>query len=186
MTRPNTRTFSVRVSCIDVTPGTYAEDVDAVLRQTRVGTAHVRVTCVKGQTVVRPRPLQQAAAGVDGNPPAPPGQPVVNVVAPVAPVPPVTQPQVQPQTQPQTQAQVQGQAQLQPLTAAAMQEQQQLQVALALNTPGEEQVTSMGMVDRRRRQEVQALGVLAFAMTACGGLGLARLRSRPDVARQRR
>jgi hypothetical protein len=39
----------------------------------------------------------------------------------------------------------------------------------------------MAMVDRRKREQVQALGVLAFAMTVCAGLGLSRLRARPDV-----
>jgi hypothetical protein len=32
---------------------------------------------------------------------------------------------------------------------------------------------------------VQALGVLAFAMTVCAGLGLSRLRTRPEVAVRR-
>jgi len=104
---------------------------------------------------------------------------VVNVIAPVVPPAPAAQPQVQPQ--------VQTQVQLQPLTAGAMQEQQELQLALALNgtLKDDDPVFNAGqqlaMVDRRKREEVQALGVLAFAITACAGLGLARLRTRPEV-----
>ena len=76
---------------------------------------------------------------------------------------------------------------IQPLTAAAMQEQQELQLALALNgtykeddpvfNPGQQ----MAMVDRRKREEVQALGLLAFAIVSSSALGLARLRARPEI-----
>ncbi|MGB8651920.1 MAG: vWA domain-containing protein [Mycobacteriales bacterium] len=179
--RPNRATFSVRVSCVDVKPGSYHQDVLALLRQTKVGAARIDVTCVQAAAAVRPRPVQLA-----GNPPPPPAQPAVQVVAPPAPPPPATQPQVQPQ--------LQTQVQVQPLTAGAVQEQQELQLALALNgtstddDPAFSAGQQLAMVDRRRHEERQALGVLAFAMAACAGLGLARLRARPDVtvARNRR
>ena len=176
---PSQSSFSVRVSCVDVQPGAYRQDVDAILRQTVVGRARLNVTCVKAATLVRPKPITPG-----GNPPPPPAQPV-NVVAPPVPPPPAAQPQIQPQVQPQVQVQVQ------PLTAAAIQEQQELQLALALNgtlkqdDPAFEAGQQLAMVDRRRREEVQALGVLAFAVTACAGLGLARLRSRPEVSVRR-
>jgi hypothetical protein len=173
--RPNHAGFSVRVSCIDVKPGTYHQDVDAILRQTVVGKARLNVTCVKALTIVRPKPVAL------GNPPQPPAQPVVQPPAALPPPVPAAQPQVQPQTQLQTQVQVQ------PLTAGALQEQQELQLALAMNgtlkddDPVFNAGQQMAMVDRRKREEVQALGVLAFAMTACAGLGLARLRTKPEV-----
>jgi hypothetical protein len=172
--RPNHAGFSVRVSCIDVKPGTYHQDVSAILRQTVVGKARLNVTCVKAQTIVRPKPV------VLGNAPSP-AQPVVQPPAALPPPVPAAQPQVQPQTQLQTQVQVQ------PLTAGALQEQQELQLALAMNgtlkddDPVFNAGQQMAMVDRRKREEVQALGVLAFAMTACAGLGLARLRTKPEV-----
>ena len=176
--RPNTAPFQVRVSCVDVKPGTYRQDVDLVLRQTVVGRARVNVTCVKSNAALRPLPLTLA------NPPPPPAQPVPNPpVPPVAPAPPAAQPQVQPQ--------VQTQVQIQPLTAGAMQEQQELQLALALNgtykedDPAFSAGQQMAMVDRRKREQVQALGLLAFAVVTCSGLGLARLRSRPELQLRR-
>lgn len=174
--RPSRAEFSVRVSCAGVHPGRWSQGVSAVLRRTVVGRARVDVTCVAAAAAVKPRPVTV------GNPPPPPAQPLANVVAPVAPAPPVAQPQVQPQTQVQTQVQ----AQVQPMTGAALEQQQQLQLALALNGPGAQEEggftagTQLAMVDRRRQQEVQALGVLAFALTACAGVGLARLRTRPE------
>ena len=134
----------------------------------------MNVTCVAAAAAVRPRPVHAV-----GNPPPPPAQPVANVVVPVAPPAPAAQPQVNPQ--------VQTQVQVQPLTAGALQEQQELQLALALNgtlkddDPVFNAGTQLAMVDRRRREEVQALGVLAFAMLTCAGVGLARLRTRPEV-----
>ena len=167
--------FQVRVTCVDVRPGTYQQHVQTVLRRTVVGQATLNVTCVQAAVGALPRPVPAL------DPPAPPGQPVVNVVAPVAPPPPAAQPQAQPQVQPQVQAQVQ----LQPLTAGAVQEQQELQLALAMNGVVSDQEPAfsggqqLAMVDRRRRDEVQAAGLLAFAMTVCAGLGLARLRTAP-------
>ncbi len=172
--RPNRAQFSVQVSCVDVKPATYHQDISAVLRQTVVGKARLNVTCVKAAAAVPPKPVV-----LSGNPPPPPPQPVANVVAPVAPPPPAAQPQVNPQVQVQTQ--------VQPMTAGAIQEQQELQLALAMNgtlvedDPVFNAGTQLAMVDRRKREEVQALGVLAFAMTACAGIGLARLRTRPEV-----
>jgi hypothetical protein len=166
--------FSVRVTCVDVKPGRYTQEVVALLRQTKVGAARLNVTCVKAAAAVPPRP----AAVPEANPPPPPA-PVPNLVPPPVPAPPAAQPQVQPQ--------VQTQVQVQPLTAGALQEQQELQLALALNgtLKDDDPVFSAGqqmaMVDRRKREQVQALGLLAFAVTACAGLGLARLRSRPEV-----
>jgi hypothetical protein len=171
--QPNRAGFQVRVNCIDVKPGRYSQLVDLYLRQTIVGRARVNVTCVQSNSVVRPRPITGA------DPPVPPAQPLPNAVPPPAPPPPAAQPQVQPQ--------VQTQVQVQPLTAAAIQEQQELQLALALNgtykedDPAFNAGQQMAMVDRRRRQEVQALGLLAFAILTCAGLGLAGLRARPEV-----
>ncbi|MCU1595087.1 MAG: hypothetical protein JWO12_2479, partial [Frankiales bacterium] len=172
--RPNTAGFSVQVSCVDVKPGTYAQDVNAVLRSTVVGKARMNVTCVKAAAVTPPKPVTLTA------PPPAPAQPAPGpAVPPVAPPVPAAQPQVQPQVNVQTQ--------IQPMTSGAIQEQQELQLALALNgtlkdddpvfNPG----AQLAMVDRRKREEVQALGVLAFAMTACAGIGLARLRARPNA-----
>ena len=176
--QPNAAGFQVRVSCVDVKPATYHQRVDAVLRQTVVGSASLNVTCVKALAAVHPRPFPL------GNPPPPPANPP-NAVPPPPPPPPAAQPQVQPQTQVQTQVQVQ------PLTAAAMQEQQELQLALALNgtykddDPVFNAGQQMAMVDRRKRSEVQALGLLAFAITTCAGLGLAGLRARPELTVRR-
>jgi hypothetical protein len=177
--RPNRAGFSVRVSCVDVKPGTYHQDISAILRSTVVGKARLNVTCLKAQALVRPKPV------VLGNAPPPPAQPVVQAPPALPPPAPAAQPQVQPQPQLQTQVQVQ------PLTAGALQEQQELQLALALNgtlkdnDPVFNAGQQMAMVDRRKREEVQALGVLAFAMTACAGLGLARLRTKPEVQLRR-
>lgn len=175
--KPNAAAFQVRVSCVDVKPGDYRQDIDAILRQTVVGKARLNVTCVKANALARPRPIAL------GNPPPPPAQPLANVAPPIAPPPPAAQPQVQPQ--------VQTQVQVQPLTAAAIQEQQELQLALALNgtlkedDPAFASGQQLAMVDRRKREHVQALGVLAFAITMSSGLGLARLRSRPEVRLRR-
>ncbi len=173
--KPNRAPFQVRVSCIDVKPGTYAQDVDLLLRQTVVGRARVNVSCLKADAVTRPRPVV-----VDNAPNPPAAQPAPNpAVPPPAPLPPAAQPQAQPQ--------VQTQVQVQPLTAAAVEEQQQLQLALALNgtlkddDPVFNAGQQMAMVDRRKREEVQALGIMAFAVLTCAGLGLAGLRARPDV-----
>ncbi|MCU1603503.1 MAG: hypothetical protein JWO22_4212, partial [Frankiales bacterium] len=175
--KPNAAPFTVNVSCVSVKPGRYGGDVAAVLRGTKVGQAHVQVTCVKEQAAVPPRPVPPGL-----NPPAPPApvQPAP-AVPPVAPPAPAVQPQVQIQTQ----------VQVNPMSAGAMQEQQELQLALALNgtlkddDPVFQAGTQMAMVDRRKREQVQALYVLATAMTACAGLGLARLRARPDITVRR-
>jgi hypothetical protein len=37
------------------------------------------------------------------------------------------------------------------------------------------------MVDRRKRDQVQAMFLLAFAMTTCSAVGLARLRAQSAV-----
>ena len=182
--RPNSVGFTVNVSCVDVKPGSYHQTVNAVLRQTVVGAARLNVACVQAAAVVPPKVLP-AAAAPPNNPAPPASQPVANLVPPVAPPAPAAQPQVNPQ--------VQTQVQIQPLTAGAMQEQQELQLALAMNGPGagsdDDPVFNAGqqlaMVDRRKREEVQSLGVLAFAITASAGLGLARLRSRPQPSVRR-
>ncbi len=175
--KPNAAPFTVNVSCVNVKPGRYGGDVAAVLRGTKVGQAHVQVTCVKEQAAVPPKPVPPGI-----NPPAPPApQPISPAVPPVAPPAPAVQPQVQIQTQ----------VQVNPMSAGAVQEQQELQLALALNgtlkddDPVFNAGTQMAMVDRRKREQVQALYVLATAMTACAGLGLARLRSRPDLSVRR-
>jgi hypothetical protein len=86
---------------------------------------------------------------------------------------------------------VQTQVQVNPMSAGAIQEQQELQLALALNgtlkddDPAFNPGTQLAMVDRRKREQVQAMYLLAVAMTACAGLGLARLRSRPEVTPRR-
>ena len=168
--KPNAAPFTVNVSCIGVRPGRYGGDIAAVLRGTQVGKAHVNVTCVKALAAAPPKPLPPV-----GNPPAPVPQPAG---PPVVPPPPPA---------PAVQVQVQTQIQVNPMTAGALQEQQELQLALALNgtlkdddpvfNPGME----LAMVDRRKREQVQALYLLAFAMTTCAGLGLARLRTKPEV-----
>jgi hypothetical protein len=66
------------------------------------------------------------------------------------------------------------------------QEQQEMQLALALQELADENtdtegVEQLAMVDRRPRQQVQAFGVLAFAMLVCAGVGLATLRARTQV-----
>ena len=169
--KPNAAPFTVNVSCVGVKPGRYGGDVAAVLRGTQVGKAHVQVTCVKALAAAPPRPLPPV-----GNPPAAPPQPAPPPAIP--PPPPAPAPQVQIQTQ----------VQVNPMTAGAIQEQQELQLALALNgtlkdddpafNPG---LADMAMVDRRKREQVQAMYLLAFAMTTCAGLGLARLRAKPEL-----
>jgi hypothetical protein len=167
--RPNVATFTVTVSCANVEPGTYAQDIDAMLRDYAVGTARLYVTCLAPQAAVPPVPL----------PPQPVKPPVVPAVQPPVP-PPAPPPAAQPQPQPNPN--------INPLTAGVTQEQQEIQLALALNQAAQEeeqQTEQLAMVDRRKREQVQALGVLAFAMTACAGLGLARLRTRTEVAVRR-
>lgn len=173
--KANHAPFSVAVSCVDVKPGRYSGDVAAVLRGYKVGQARVDVTCVQAAAAVPPRPVPPAAGAPvppAPNPPAPAAIPVV----PPAPAPAV-----------QAQVQVQTQVQVHPMSAGALQEQQELQLALALQrAPGEpdaafEPSAQLAMVDRRKRDQVQALYLLAVAMAACAGLGLARLRSTPEV-----
>jgi hypothetical protein len=164
--QPNVARFSVTVSCANVAPGTYQQDVYAMLRAYKVGTSRLFVTCVAPQAALPPVPVTQ----VYKPPVAPAVQPPVPPPAP----PPAAQPQPQPNPN------------INPLTAGVTQEQQELQVALALQELADEEdsgegVEQMAMVDRRKREQVQALGVLAFAMTVCAGLGLSRLRARPDV-----
>jgi hypothetical protein len=164
--RANAARFTATVSCVNVSPGTYAQDIVATLRDYRVGATRIYVTCVAPQSAVPPVPLPPAL----GKPPvAPAVQPPVPPPAP----PPAAQPQPQPNPN------------INPLTAGVTQEQQEMQLALALQELADEDqdegVEQLAMVDRRRRDQVQALGVLAFAMTACAGLGLATLRARAQV-----
>ncbi len=165
--RSNRARFSVTVSCANVAPGTYEQRIDALLRDYRVGTSRLFVTCVAPQAAVPPVPVSE----VNKPPVAPAVQPPVPPPAP----PPAAQPQPQPNPN------------INPLTAGVTQEQQELQLALAqqeANNDDDEPATveQMAMVDRRTREQVQALGVLAFAMTVCAGLGLSRLRTRPVLA----
>jgi hypothetical protein len=164
--RANRATFRLDLSCVGAEPGSYAFEVEALLRQYPVGATRVRVNCVGPQAAVPPLPLPPVVR--------PPLAPAVQPPPPPPAPPPAAQPQPQPQPN------------VNPLTAAAMQEEQQAQLALALNQttePEEQQGTEqLAMVDRRHRQEVQAFGSLLVAMTACAGLGLARLRGRPQVA----
>ena len=176
--KPNAAPFTVNVTCAGVKAGRYGGDVAAVLRGTKVGSAHVTVTCVKAAAAVPPRPLEPppVAQPPAPQPPAPPALP-----------PPPPAPAVQAQVQVQTQVQVN------PMSAGAMQEQQELQLALALNgtlkdddpafnpAAASQMASQMGMVDRRKREQVQAMYLLAFAMVTCSALGLARLRSTPGV-----
>ncbi|MBW8801210.1 MAG: VWA domain-containing protein [Streptomyces sp.] len=172
--KPNAAPFSVAVSCVNVKPGRYSGDVAAVLRGYKVGQARVNVTCVQAAAAVPPRPIPPAPGA-----PPPPANPPAPAVVPV--VPPAPAPAVQAQVQVQTQVQVN------PMSAGALQEQQELQLALALNgtlkddDPAFNPGAQLAMVDRRKREQVQAMYLLAFAMTTCAGLGLARLRSRPEV-----
>jgi hypothetical protein len=167
--RPNTARFTVTVSCAGVEPGTYEQDVDAMLRGYPVGKTRLYVTCVAPEAAVPPVPLAPP-------PLRPPLSPAVQPPVPPPAPPPAAQPQPQPNPN------------VNPLTAGVTQEQQEFQLALALNQALDEdteQTGQLAMVDRRRREQVQAFGVLAFAMTACAGLGLARLRSRTEVVLRR-
>jgi len=168
--RPNVAHFTVTVSCANVEPGTYAQDISAMLRDYPVGGARLYVTCVAPQAAVPPVPLA----------PVPPRPPVAPAVQPPVP-PPAPPPAAQPQPQPNPN--------INPLTAGVTQEQQEFQLALALNQAALEEeaehTEQLAMVDRRKQEQVQALGVLAFAMTACAGLGLARLRTQPEVVVRR-
>jgi hypothetical protein len=170
--QPNSAPFTVSISCVNVKPGRYGADVAAVLRGTKVGSAHVNVTCVKALAAAPPKPVEPPP-----NPPAPAPNPPAPPVLPAPPPAPAVQAQVQIQTQ----------VQVNPMSAGALQEQQELQLALALNgtlkddDPVFNQTTQLAMVDRRKREHVQALYLLAVAMTACSGVGLARLRARPAV-----
>jgi hypothetical protein len=168
--RPNVARFSVTVSCANVEPGTYEQDVFAMLRSYKVGTGRLFVTCVAPQAAVPPVPVPPLYK--------PPIAPAVQPPVPPPAPPPAAQPQPQPNPN------------INPLTAGVTQEQQELQVALALQELADEQdegegVEQLAMVDRRKQEQVQALGVLAFAMTVCAGLGLSRLRTRPEVAVRR-
>jgi hypothetical protein len=177
--KPNSASFQVNVSCVNVKPGRYTARFATTLRGFKVGEAAIVVTCVKALAVVPPKIIPPAAQ--------PPGQPPA-AQPPAAPPAPVAPPAPAVQVQPQVQPQVQGQVQIQPLSAGALQEQQELQLVLALNSAGMVADSETGfqpgqqlaMVDRRKRQEVQALGVLAFAITISAGVGLARLRARPE------
>ena len=170
--KPNAAPFTVNVTCAGVKAGRYGGDVAAVLRGTKVGSAHVTVTCVKAQAAAPPRPLEPppVAQPPAPQPPAPPALP-----------PPPPAPAVQAQVQVQTQVQVN------PMSAGALQEQQELQLALALNgtlkddDPAFNPGAQLAMVDRRKRDQVLAMYLLAFAMTTCSALGLARLRAQSAV-----
>jgi hypothetical protein len=167
----NTAHFGVTVSCVGVTPGTYLQDVVATLRGYPVGRARLYVSCLTAQGAVPPVPLA----------PPPVRPPVAPAVQPPVP-PPAPPPAAQPQPQPNPN--------VNPLTAGVTQEQEEIQLALAMQEAMKEQedeggVEQLAMVDRRKQQEVQALGVLAVAMTVCAGLGLARLRTRTEVAVRR-
>jgi hypothetical protein len=164
--KSNIAPFTATVSCVNVQPGTYAQDVVAMLRGYRVGTARIYVTCVAPEAAVPPVII----------PPAIVRPPVAPAVQPPVP-PPAPPPAAQPQPQPNPN--------INPLTAGVTQEQQEMQLALALQELNDddegETVEQLAMVDRRQRSEVQALGVLAFAMTVCAGVGLATLRARAQV-----
>ena len=166
VTKPNVLPFKVAVTCVGLSPGTYHEDLTASLRGVRIATSKLTVSCLGPAAAARLIP--PAAPPVA---PPPPAGPVA-----VSPVPPVAQPQANPQTQPQTQ--------VNPVTAAAMQRQEQLQLALALQAgvemPQDEDEIQLAMVGHRRPDEAAALALLAAAMVASSGLGLARLRSRPE------
>lgn len=173
VTARNEVPFQVRVSCVDVAAGAYSPAVDAVLRGRVVASAKLAVTCTApAVAAVVPPPKPPPAQLQD---PAPAGQPAAQAPAPPAPAPPV----VQPQAQPQAQAQTQVQAQVNPVTAAMLQQQEELQLALALladekPSPGNQ----LAMVDRRRREELRALALLAVSMAGASAVGLARLRTR--------
>lgn len=165
--RANRAPFTATVSCAGVAPGVYPQDVEALLRGYRVGLTRITVTCLAAQAASPPTVLPPPVAPVHAG-----------IQPPVAPPPPP--PAGQPQAQPQTN--------LNPLTAGVTQEQQELQVALALNHATEErsaELEQLALVDRRKREQVQAFGLLLFAMTTCAALGLARLRARPEVAARR-
>jgi hypothetical protein len=168
--RANQAPFGATVSCAGRLPGAYAFTVDALLRGYPVGTARVRVTCVGPQAAVPPVPLPPV-------PLRPPAAPAVQPPAPPPPPPPAAQPNPQPNPN------------VNPLAAGVTQEQQEAQLALALNelASRESEGEQLAMVDRRKREQVQAFGSLLAAMTVCAGLGLARLRARsvPEIRRAR-
>jgi hypothetical protein len=166
VTVPNSRRFTVAVSCKRQPVGRYPGQLDAVLRGVVVASTRLLVDCVGPAAALALVAPPVAAAAVP--PPAGP-QPAGAVPAP---------PAIQPQAQPQPQAQTQ----VNPVTAAVLQQEEELQLALTLQGHQErpEPSQEIAMVDRRRTDEHAALGLLAVAMTACAGVGLARLRSRPQ------
>ncbi len=174
VTRLNTLPLRVRVSCVDVAPGTYVQRYTATLRGFAVAEAAATVTCTALPAAAAVVPPRAPAAQLQ-DPAAPAGQPAAQAPAPPAPAPPV----VQPQAQPQAQAQTQVQAQVQPMTAAMLQQQEELQLALALSADEKPSAgTEYAMVDRGRSQELRALALLSVSMAAVSTLGLARLRTR--------
>jgi hypothetical protein len=167
VTKPNVLPFTVAVTCVGLSPGTYHEDITASLRGVRIAASKLTINCLG--------PLAAARLLPPVAPAAPPAPPPPGPVA-VAPAPPAAQPQANPQTQPQTQ--------VNPVTAAAMQRQEQLQLALALQAgleaPNNDEEIQLAMVGHRRQDEPAALALLAAAMLASSAFGLARLRSRPQ------
>jgi hypothetical protein len=135
--RPNVARFSVTVSCADVAPGTYEQDVFAMLRSYKVGTGRLFVTCVAPQAAVPPVPVPPLYK--------PPLAPAIQPPVPPPAPPPAAQPQPQPNPN------------INPLTAGVTQEQQELQVALALQELADDQdegegVEQLAMVDRRKQE----------------------------------
>jgi hypothetical protein len=173
VTEPNTLPFRVTVSCKGQSVGRYTEELVVALRDVKVASSRLSVDCLgpAAAAALIAAPAIPAGAAPPAAPPAPPAP------AAVVPAPPAAQPQVQPQSQPQVQTQVN------PMTAAAMQQQEELQLALALQADERGQPgTEMAMVGRRKADEGAAMVLLASAMLVSAGLGLARLRSRPDAA----
>lgn len=182
VTVPTDVPFSVRISCVDVAPGDYRQELDAVLRGTVVARAAVDVACLAAPAAAQVPPRPEPPVFQDPGPPA--AQPAAQAPAAPAPAPPV----VQPQAQPQPQAQTQVQAQVNPMTAAALQQQEELALALALSSDERAAPSSeLAMVDRRRGEQLRAQALLYTAMAGCAALGLARLRgARRDDVRVRR
>ncbi|GAC1442247.1 MAG: hypothetical protein NVS3B26_08610 [Mycobacteriales bacterium] len=178
VTKQQALPLQVTYSCAGVNPGLYSSGLRISLRGYDVGVGSATVDCTSQPG---PPPALRPGPGTPGTVSTLP-----NVVPPAAPAVPVAAPQAQPQGQPQTQ--VQSQAQFQTVSAPALQQQRQLQLALALQA-GQEQPDAafanepLAMVSRRRDDRA-ALGLLAAAMVACSGVGLARLRTAPRTARQ--
>lgn len=172
VTQRNALPLRVRVSCVDVAPGTYTQRYTATLRGFAVADAAATVTCTAPPAVAAVLPPKPPAAAQVQDPAAPAAQPAAQVPAAPAAAPTAVQPQTQPQPQTQVQAQVN------PMTAAMLQQQEELQLALALSPDEKAPGSELAMVDRRRSQQLRALALLSVSMAAASALGLARLRTR--------